>query len=134
MRLFVFRSIPPEKDALQTWSKLSGEKPCRSTISTKPLCNFIEITPTHWYAPEISRHTCRTFSFRRAILGGLLQYVKRVLKALNYKKIFFKIDKENLLTYTQTHRQVHTHTHTRARTHTHACVHTHTHALTKVHS
>ena len=53
----MFRSSPPEvvpkKDALQIQSKLTGEQPRRSAISTKPLCNFIEITPRHKCATRI---------------------------------------------------------------------------------
>ena len=52
----MFRSSPPEvfskKDAVQIRSKPTGEQPHKSAISTKPLCNFIEITPTHRCAPE----------------------------------------------------------------------------------
>ena len=44
----MFRSSPPEvfskKDAVQIRSKPTGEQPRRSGTSTKPLCNFIEIT------------------------------------------------------------------------------------------
>ena len=47
----MFRSSPPEvfskKDAAQIRTKPTGEQPRRSAISTKALCNFIEITPTH---------------------------------------------------------------------------------------
>ena len=52
----MFRSGPPEvfskKDAVQKRRKLTGEQPRRSAISTKLLCNFIEITPTRGCAPE----------------------------------------------------------------------------------
>ena len=52
----MFRGSPPEmfskKDALHTLSKLTGEQPRRSAISTKSLCNFTGITPTHGYNPE----------------------------------------------------------------------------------
>ena len=52
----MFRSSQPEKfskkDAVQIRSKPTGEQPHRSVISTKPLFNFIEITPTHGSAPE----------------------------------------------------------------------------------
>ena len=49
-----------EKDAVQIQSKPTGEQPRLSAISKKPLCNFIEITPTHGCAPENSQHTHRT--------------------------------------------------------------------------
>ena len=53
----MFRSSPTEvfskKDAVQIRSKPTGEQPRRSVISTKPLCNFTEITPTHRCTPGI---------------------------------------------------------------------------------
>ena len=60
----MFRSSPPEvfskKDALQIQSKPTGEQPRRSAISTKSLCNFIEITPTYGCGPENPQYTQRT--------------------------------------------------------------------------
>ena len=60
----MFRSSPTEvfskKDAVQIRSKPTGEQPRRSVISTKPLCNFTEITPTHRCTPKNSKYTCRT--------------------------------------------------------------------------
>ena len=60
----MLRSSPPEvfsrKDAAQIRSKPTGEQPRRSAISTKPLCNIIEITPTHRCAPENPKYTRRT--------------------------------------------------------------------------
>ena len=54
----MFRSSPPEvfskKGAVQIRRKPTGERPRRSAVSTKPPCNFIEITPTHGCAPEES--------------------------------------------------------------------------------
>ena len=53
----MFRSSHPEvfskKDAAQIRSKPTGEQPRRSAISIKPLCNYIEITPTHRCPPRI---------------------------------------------------------------------------------
>ena len=47
----MFISTPPgvffKKNALQIQSKPIGEQPRRSSILTKLLCSFIEITPTH---------------------------------------------------------------------------------------
>ena len=60
----MFRSSPPEvfskKNAVQIQGKPTGERPRRSAISTKPLCNFIEITPTHGCTPENphAEHLC----------------------------------------------------------------------------
>ena len=69
----MFRSSPPEvfskKDAVQIQSKPTGEQPRRSMISAKPLCDFIEITPTHGCAPENPQHTRRTPLPRRTPLG-----------------------------------------------------------------
>ena len=69
----MFKSSPPEvlskKDAVQIQSKPTEEKPRRSAISTKPLCNFIEITPTHGCVPENPQYTCRTTLPRRTPLG-----------------------------------------------------------------
>ena len=49
------RSIRPEvflrKGVLKTCSKFTGEHPCRSAISIKLLCNFIEITLQHGCSP-----------------------------------------------------------------------------------
>ena len=76
----MLRSSPVEvfsqKDALQTESKPTGEKPSRGVVSTKLLCNFTEITNM--------QHTHRKPSFRR-----LLLYIKEFLKDLNYKKLLF---------------------------------------------
>ena len=73
VKLSPFRSSPPhlfsKKDDPQTLSKPTGEQQRRSAISTKPLCNFLKITPTHSYAPEISQHICRTPSSGRTPLG-----------------------------------------------------------------
>ena len=47
----MFRSSPPvvfsNKDTVQIRSESTGEQTRRSAIPTKPLCNFIEITPMH---------------------------------------------------------------------------------------
>ena len=70
----MFRSSPPEvfskKDALQTRSKPTAEQSRRSTISTKSLCNFIEITPTYGCAPKNPNYTRRIPLPRRTPLGG----------------------------------------------------------------
>ena len=70
----MFRSSPPEvfskEDALQIKSNLTEEQPGGSTISTKPLCNFIEMTPMHGCAPENPQYTRRTPLPRRTPLGN----------------------------------------------------------------
>ena len=69
----MFRNSPPEvfskKDVVQIRSKPTGEQPRRSQISTKLLCNFIEIILTHGCAPENPKYTRRTPLPRRAPLG-----------------------------------------------------------------
>ena len=69
----MFRISPPEvfskKDAAEIRSKPIGEQPHGSVISTKPLCNFIEITPTHRCASENPKYTRRTPLPRRTPLG-----------------------------------------------------------------
>ena len=50
-----FRSSPPEvflgKGVLKICNKFTEEHPCRSVISIKLLCNFIEITFRHGFSP-----------------------------------------------------------------------------------
>ena len=80
----MIRSSPPEvfskKDAAQMRSKPTGEQPRRSAISTKPLCNFIEIPPTHRCAPENPKYTRRTPLPRRTPLetAPYLQLLKEI--------------------------------------------------------
>ena len=60
----MFRSNPPvvfsNKDTVQIQSEPTGEQTRRSVIPTKPLCNFIEITPMHGCAPENTHYTRKT--------------------------------------------------------------------------
>ena len=60
----MFRSSPPEvfsnKDTVKIRSEPTGEQTRRSAIPTKLLCNFIEMTLMHEYAPENPHHTCKT--------------------------------------------------------------------------
>ena len=55
LTLWQYRSSRPEvylgKGALKICSEFTGEHPCRSVISIKLLCNFIEITLRHWCSP-----------------------------------------------------------------------------------
>ena len=96
----MFRSSPPEvfskKDAVQIRSKPTGEQPHRSAISTKLLCNFIEITPTHRCTPENPKNTTQpqNTSPQENTSGKLLLCVKRVLKNINYKKLLFTVAKK----------------------------------------
>ena len=69
----MFRSSPSEvfsnKDTVQIRSEPTGEQTRRSAIPTKPLCNFIEITPMHGCAPENPHHTRKTPLPNRTPLG-----------------------------------------------------------------
>ena len=60
----MFRSSPPEvfskNDTVQIRREPTGEETRRSAIPTKPLCNFIEITPMHGCTSENPHHTCKT--------------------------------------------------------------------------
>ena len=48
------------KGALKICSKFTGEHPCRSAISIKLLCNFIEIARRHGCSPINLLHNFRT--------------------------------------------------------------------------
>ena len=48
------------KGVLKIRSKFTGEHPCRSVISIKLLCNFIEITLWHSCSPVNLLHILRT--------------------------------------------------------------------------
>ena len=62
----MLRSSPPEvfsnKGTLQIQSQPTGEQTPRIVIPTKPLCNFIEITPMHGCAPENPHQTRKNLS------------------------------------------------------------------------
>ena len=66
-RLEVFLS----KELLKICFKITGEHPCRSMISVKLLCNFIEITLRHRCCPVNLLHIFRT-PFPKNTSGGLL--------------------------------------------------------------
>ena len=72
---FIFRSSHPEvflrKGVLKRCSKFTGEKPCRSVISIKMLCNFIEMTLWHGCSPVNFLRIFRT-PFTKNISGRLL--------------------------------------------------------------
>ena len=69
------RSSHPEvflgKGVLKICSKFTGEHPCRSAISIKLLCNFIEITFRHGCSPVNLQHIFRT-PFLKDTSGTLL--------------------------------------------------------------
>ena len=63
------------KGVLRICSKFTGEYPCRSAISIKPLCNFIEITLLHGCSPVNLLHILRT-PFLKNISERLLLHVR----------------------------------------------------------
>ena len=73
----IIRSSRPEvflrKGALKICSKFTGEHPCRSVISIKLLCNFIEIALRHGCFPVNLLHIFRT-PLLKNISGWLLLY------------------------------------------------------------
>ena len=74
-----------EKDVLKICSKFTGEHPCRSVISIKLLCNFIEIALRHGCSPVNLLHIFRT-PFPKNTSGGLLLQPYK-LKCLILSKI-----------------------------------------------
>ena len=85
-----FRSCHPElflvKGVLKICSKFTGESPCRSMISIKLLCNFIEITLWYGCSPVNLLHIFRT-PFTKNSSAWLLLNFGRFVKELN---TFFK--------------------------------------------
>ena len=73
------------KGVLKISSKFTGEHPCRSAISIKLLCNFIETTLRHGCSPVNLPHIFRT-PFAKNISGELL------LSLLNFDKNKQKLD------------------------------------------
>ena len=70
-----FQKQPPRgvpwKSVLKICSKFTGEHPCRSAISIKLLCNFIEIALRHGCSPVNLLHIFRT-PFPKNTSGRLL--------------------------------------------------------------
>ena len=50
----------PLVGVLRICSKFIGEHPCQGAISTKLLCNFIEIALRRWFSPVNFQHIFRT--------------------------------------------------------------------------
>ena len=59
---------------LKICSKYTGKHPCRSMISIKLLCSFIEIALRHGCSPVKLRHIFRT-PFLKNTFGWLLLYI-----------------------------------------------------------
>ena len=72
------RGSPPEvflgKGVLKICSKFTRKYPCRSVISIKLLCNFIEITLRHGCSPVNLLHIFRT-PFSKNASGELLLFI-----------------------------------------------------------
>ena len=62
------------KGVLEIYTKFTGEHPCRSAISVKLLCNFIEIALRHACSPVNLPHIFRT-PFCKNTSGGLLLHL-----------------------------------------------------------
>ena len=73
-----FISSHPEvflgKGVLKICSKFTGEYPCRSVISIKLLCNFVEITFRHGCPPVNFLHIFKTF-FPKIFFGWMLPFL-----------------------------------------------------------
>ena len=71
----IHRSSHPQvflgKGCLKICNKFTGLHPCRSAISIKLLCNFIEIALRHGYSPANLPHIFRKL-FLGTPLGGFL--------------------------------------------------------------
>ena len=84
------RSSHPEmflgKDALEICSKFTGENSCRSVISIKLLCNFIEITFWYGCSPiNFAAYFQNTFSSERLWVAASAWSYKVVLE--NHKDV-----------------------------------------------
>ena len=94
------RSSQPElflgKGVLNICSKFTGQHPCRSTISTKLLCNFIEITIRHGCSPVNLLYNFRTPFLKNASEWLLLQLVMTSLMLVSLLGNYgFRIVAEN---------------------------------------
>ena len=74
------------KVVLKVCSKCTGEHPCRSAISIKLLCNFIEITFRHGCSPVNLLHIFRT-PFLKNTSGWLLLTTESFWKSLVQRKL-----------------------------------------------
>ena len=85
----VFRSNPPEvlleEGALKICSKFTGQHSCRSAISIKLLCNFIEITFRHGCSPVNLLHIFRT-PFSKNTYGRLLLCINNAFSSKCFSK------------------------------------------------
>ena len=84
------------KGVLKICSKFTGEHPCRSVISIKLLCNFIEITLRHGCFPVMLLHIFRTHIYKNTseglllVLAFFLSQMKSHLNIVKHKLTPFK--------------------------------------------
>ena len=76
-----------EKSVLITCSKYTGEYPCRSVISIKFLCSFIENTFCHGYSRVNWLHIFRT-RFLKNTSGGCFYILQLSLKERTPTRVF----------------------------------------------
>ena len=83
------RRSPPDvglgKGVLKICSKVTGEHPCRSVISIKLLCNFIEIKLRHGCSPVNLLHIFR-IHFPKNFSGRLLLELSALYTTNPHKK------------------------------------------------
>ena len=92
----ITRSSHPEvflvKGVLKICSKFTGEHPCRSVISIKLLCNFIEIALRHGCSPVNLLHIFRTPFTKNTsrwlllIILTMASFVKKAQHKLSLKR------------------------------------------------
>ena len=90
------RNSPPEvllgKGVLKICSKFTGEHPCRSTISIKLVCNFIEITLQFGCSPVNLLHIFRTPFPKNTTEGLLLKSIEWLYDGkINFKQFIQRI-------------------------------------------
>ena len=82
----IARSSTPEvflrKRALKTYSRVTGEWPCRLVISIKLLFNFIEITLRDGYSPVNLQQIFRAPFYKNTSGGLLLYYISKLISLL----------------------------------------------------
>ena len=75
------------KSVLKICSKFTREHPCRSAISIKFFCYFIEITLRHGCSPVNSRHIFRTPFLKDTSVRLFLEITKKNKMKRNIKKL-----------------------------------------------
>ena len=93
LRWSVFRSSRQEvflgKGVLKTCSKFTGEHPCRSVISIKLLCNFIEIAFRHGCSPVNLLHNFRTSFLKNTSVSAFCEDSERLYLLSQYQLFMF---------------------------------------------